>query len=81
MQYLNAFWVGGVICAIAQVLIDKTKIRLKFGRRKVRITTYIEPVDDDEPKGEIKFDKTFVFGGAKRLHAQGSAGLLDKPRE
>ena len=26
MQYFNAFWVGGLICAIAQVLIDKTKM-------------------------------------------------------
>lgn len=26
MDYLNAFWVGGLICAIAQILIDKTKI-------------------------------------------------------
>ncbi len=26
MDYLNAFWVGGLICAIAQVLIDKTKM-------------------------------------------------------
>ncbi len=26
MQYLNAFWVGGVICVIAQILIDKTKM-------------------------------------------------------
>ncbi len=26
MQYLNAFWVGGLICAIAQILIDKTKM-------------------------------------------------------
>ncbi|MBR5155676.1 MAG: SpoVA/SpoVAEb family sporulation membrane protein, partial [Clostridia bacterium] len=26
MQYFNAFWVGGVICAIAQILIDKTKM-------------------------------------------------------
>ena len=26
MQYLNAFWVGGLICAIAQVLIDRTKL-------------------------------------------------------
>lgn len=26
MQYINAFWVGGLICAIAQVLIDKTKL-------------------------------------------------------
>lgn len=26
MDYLNAFWVGGLICAIAQIIIDKTKI-------------------------------------------------------
>lgn len=26
MQYLNAFLVGGIICAIAQILIDKTKM-------------------------------------------------------
>ncbi len=26
MAYLNAFWVGGLICAIAQILIDKTKL-------------------------------------------------------
>lgn len=26
IRYFNAFWVGGLICAIAQVLIDKTKM-------------------------------------------------------
>ena len=26
MQYFNAFWVGGLICAMAQILIDKTKL-------------------------------------------------------
>ncbi|MDO4802865.1 MAG: stage V sporulation protein AE, partial [Prevotellaceae bacterium] len=26
MTYINAFWVGGLICAIAQILIDKTKL-------------------------------------------------------
>ena len=26
MQLINAFWVGGLFCVIAQVLIDKTKI-------------------------------------------------------
>ena len=26
MQYFNAFWVGGLICAIAQILVDKTKL-------------------------------------------------------
>lgn len=26
MQYFNAFWMGGLFCAIAQILIDKTKL-------------------------------------------------------
>ena len=26
MQYINAFWVGGLLCVIAQILIDKTKL-------------------------------------------------------
>ena len=26
MQYLNAFWVGGLICVVGQLLIDKTKL-------------------------------------------------------
>ena len=26
MNYLNAFWVGGLICAVGQILIDKTKL-------------------------------------------------------
>ena len=26
MQLINCFWVGGLICVIAQILIDKTKL-------------------------------------------------------
>ncbi len=26
MEYFNAFWVGGAICAVCQVFIDKTKL-------------------------------------------------------
>ena len=26
MEYLNAFWVGGILCVIGQILIDKTKL-------------------------------------------------------
>ena len=26
MNYINAFWVGGLICVIGQILIDKTKL-------------------------------------------------------
>lgn len=26
MEYINAFWVGGVICALSQILLDRTKL-------------------------------------------------------
>lgn len=26
MDYFNAFWVGGLICALVQILVDKTKL-------------------------------------------------------
>ena len=26
MDYVNAFWVGGIICALAQILLDRTKL-------------------------------------------------------
>lgn len=26
MDYLNAFWVGGLICVVGQILIDKTNL-------------------------------------------------------
>lgn len=26
MEYINAFWVGGVVCALVQILLDRTKL-------------------------------------------------------
>ena len=26
MDYFNAFWAGGLICALVQILLDKTKL-------------------------------------------------------
>lgn len=26
MDYLNAFWIGGLICAVVQILLDRTKL-------------------------------------------------------
>ena len=26
MDYINAFWVGGLICALVQILMEKTKL-------------------------------------------------------
>lgn len=26
MEYFNAFWIGGLICAVVQILLDRTKL-------------------------------------------------------
>ena len=26
MEYFNAFWVGGLVCALVQILMEKTKM-------------------------------------------------------
>ena len=26
MNYIHAFWVGGLICALVQILLDKTRL-------------------------------------------------------
>ena len=26
MEYINAFWLGGLICALVQILLDRTKL-------------------------------------------------------
>lgn len=28
MDYINAFWIGGLICALVQILMEKTKLML-----------------------------------------------------
>ena len=32
MDYVHAFWVGGLICALVQILLDKTKLMPGKGR-------------------------------------------------
>ena len=35
MDYVNAFWVGGLLCALAQILLDRTKM-MQIGRASCR---------------------------------------------
>ena len=37
MEYVNAFWAGGLICALVQILLDRTK--LMPGRVMVLLVT------------------------------------------
>ena len=42
MDYINAFWVGGLICALAQILMEKTKMlpgRIISKKSLVRISS------------------------------------------
>lgn len=38
MEYFNAFWAGGLICALVQILLDRTK--LMPGRVMVLLVTF-----------------------------------------
>ena len=39
MDYINAFWVGGLICALAQILLDRTK--MMPGRVMVSLAAFL----------------------------------------
>ena len=36
MDYFNAFWFGGLVCALIQILLDKTKLMPGMQRRPVK---------------------------------------------
>ena len=87
MQYLNAFWVGGVICAIAQILIDKTKmtparILVSFGVAGVILGMFglYEPLVDYAGAGAtvpiIGFGNTLAKGVMKGISEKGFIGIF-----
>ena len=87
MQYLNAFWVGGVICAIAQILIDKTKmtparILVSFVVAGVILGMFglYEPLVDYAGAGAtvpiIGFGNTLAKGVIKGISEKGFIGIF-----
>ena len=54
MTYFNAFWVGGLLCAIAQVLIDK------YGGTGRKVGQNREIVDFENTIGKYVDPKTGV---------------------
>lgn len=87
MQYLNAFWVGGVICAIAQILIDKTKmtparILVSFVVAGVILGMFglYEPLVDYAGAGAtvpiIGFGNTLAKGVMKGISEKGFIGIF-----
>ena len=87
MQYLNAFWVGGLICAIAQILIDKTKmtparILVSFVVAGVILGMLglYEPIVDYAGAGAtvpiVGFGNTLAKGVMKGINEKGFIGIF-----
>lgn len=87
MQCINAFWVGGLICLIGQVLIDKTKltparILVSYVVAGVILTAIgvYEPIVKYAGAGATVpltgFGYTLATGVKKAVAEQGLAGAL-----
>ena len=78
MNYIHAFWVGGLICALVQILLDKT--RLMPGRVMVLLVCtgsvlsalhLYEPLVDYAGAGASVPIRTFVISGCERRDGTG----------
>ena len=66
MDYINAFWVGGLICVVGQILIDKTKLtpaRILTGF--VVAGVILGAVGLYKPLAEFAFRRRFVYKWSK----------------
>lgn len=87
MDYINAFWVGGLICALVQILLDKTK--LMPGRIMVILVCsgavlsavgIYQPITDFAGAGAtvplLGFGQTLWKGMKKSIDQDGFLGLF-----
>lgn len=87
MDYINAFWVGGLVCALVQILMDKTK--LLPGRIMVLLVCtgalmhfmgIFEPIAEYAGAGItvplLGFGKILMDGVMKAVDEQGFLGLF-----
>ena len=85
MDYFNAFWTGGLICALVQILLDKTK--LLPGRVMVLLVCsgallsflgFYQPFADFAGAGVplLGFGHTLWKGMAKAISEDGFLGLF-----
>lgn len=87
MDYFNAFWTGGLICALVQILLDKTK--LLPGRVMVLLVCsgallsflgFYQPFADFAGAGAtvplLGFGHTLWKGMAKAISEDGFLGLF-----
>lgn len=87
MDYVNAFWVGGLICALAQILLEKTK--MMPGRVMVLLVTlgtvisvfgWYEPFQEFAGGGAsvplLGFGNVLMKGVKEAVREQGLLGLF-----
>ncbi len=87
MDYFNAFWVGGLICALVQILMEKTK--LMPGRIMVLLVVMgavlnvlglFEPLKEYAGAGAtvplIGFGNVLMTGVKEAMEEQGFLGLF-----
>ena len=87
MDYVNAFWVGGLICALVQILMEKTK--LMPGRIMVLLVVtgtvlsflgWYEPFQEYAGAGAgvplLGFGKVLMKGVREAVDEQGLLGLF-----
>lgn len=87
MEYVNAFWVGGLLCVIGQILIDKTKltparILVGFVIAGVMLTAIgvYEPIVNFAGAGATVplsgFGYTMAMGIQEALQSDGALGIV-----
>ena len=79
MDYINAFWVGGLICALVQILMEKTK--MMPGRIMVLSALgWYEPFQDFAGAGAsvplLGFGNVLMKGVKEAVQEQGFLGLF-----
>ncbi len=87
MEYVNAFWVGGLICALVQILMEKTK--MMPGRIMVLLVVtgavisalgWYEPFQEFAGAGAsvplLGFGNVLMKGVKEALKEQGFLGLF-----
>ena len=87
MEYLNAFWVGGLICALTQILMEKTKmlpgrimVLLVCGGAVLGAGGFSQPLIDYAGAGAsvplLGFGNTLWKGIKEAVDAEGFLGIF-----
>lgn len=87
MDYLNAFWVGGLICALVQILLDKTKmmpgrvmVLLVVTGAAISLLGWYEPFQEFAGAGAsvplLGFGNVLMKGVKEAVDEQGILGLF-----